>query len=207
VIPLARLLPVDPPLTPSGEEGRDWLRRELLHPDYHRRNLLQETVTWLQRQVDRGVDAASHAPPLSTFAAMVVLLLLVGGLAWLLSRARRTVRQQRAPGPVLGADAPTAGELRARAELALVEGRHEDALVDAFRAVAVRQAERGRLEDAPGATAHEVAGALVAEYPDQTQRVEDCARLFDEVRYGERRATRAQATAVLSLDDALAILR
>jgi hypothetical protein len=207
VTPLARLLPADPPLTPSGDEGRSWLRRELLHPEYHRRNLVEDAVAWLQRQVDRGVEAASHAPPLSTFAAMVVFLLLVGGLVWLVSRTSRSVRRPQAPGPVLGEDVPSAGELRARAELALSEGRTEDALVDAFRAVAVRQAERGRLDDAPGATAHEVAGALVAAYPDQRAAVETCARLFDEVRYGDRRATREQAAAVLWLDDALMVLR
>jgi hypothetical protein len=138
---------------------------------------------------------------------MLVLLLLVGGLGWLLSRARRTAQQHRGPGPVLGEGAPTAGELRARAERALAEGRHEDAVVDAFRALAVRQAERGRLEDVPGATAHEVAGVLVAAYPDQRQRVQAAGALFDEVRYGDRRATRDQAAAVLGLDDALAVLR
>ncbi len=56
----------------------------------------------------------------------------------------------------------TADELRARAEAALEAGRFEEAVVDGFRAVAVRQVERGRLADTPGATAHEVAEALGA---------------------------------------------
>lgn len=204
---IALLLPADPPLAPSGEEGRSWLRRELLHPEYHQRNLVEEAVAWLQRQVDRGIEAASHAPPLSTFAAMLVLLLVVGGLGWLLSRGRRTARARRGPGPVLDEGAPTADELRARALQALAEGRHEDAVVDAFRALAARQAERGRLEDVPGATAHEVAGVLVAAYPDRRQQVLAAGALFDEVRYGDRRASREQASAVLSLDDALGVSR
>ena len=69
-------------------------------------------------------------------------------------------------------EAITAAELRARAEAALAEGRHEDALVDGFRALAVRQVERGRLDDTPGATAHEVAGVLAREYPDRGPRVD-----------------------------------
>ena len=47
----------------------------------------------------------------------------------------------------------------------MAQGRFADAVVDGFRALALRQAERGRLEDAPGATAHEVADSLAAAYP------------------------------------------
>jgi hypothetical protein len=47
----------------------------------------------------------------------------------------------------------------------------------------------------------------VAAYPDQRVAVEACARLFDEVRYGDRRATREQASAVLALDDGFRVLR
>ena len=197
----------DPPLVPSGDEGRSWLRRELLHPEYHQQNLVEQVVTWLQRQLDKGIEAASHAPPLSTFAAMLLFLLLVGGLAWLLSRARRTARQAADQGPVLADESVTAAQLRARAEAALTEGRYALALVDGFRALAVRQVERGRLEDLPGATAHEVAAALATAYPEQRGRVDGSALLFEEVLYGDRPATRDQASGVLALDDELAVRR
>ena len=101
----------------------------------------------------------------------------------------------------------TAAQLRARAEAALAEGRYAPALVDGFRALAVRQVERGRLEDLPGATAHEVAAALATAYPEQRVRVDGSALLFDEVLYGDRPATRDQATGVLALDDELAVRR
>ena len=197
----------DPPLVPSGDEGRSWLRRELLHPEYHQQNVVEQVVTWLQRQLDKGIEAASHAPPLSTFAAMLLFLLLVGGLAWLLSRARRTARQAAVQRPVLTDGTVTAAQLRARAEAALAEGRYAPALVDGFRALAVRQVERGRLEDLPGATADEVAAALATAYPEQRVRVDGSALLFDEVLYGDRPATRDQATGVLALDDELAVRR
>ena len=197
----------DPPLEPSSDEARSWLRRELLEPDYHQQNLVQRLVTWLQRQVDRGLAAAEDTPPLTTFAAMLVLLLLVAGLAWLVSRARRNTRSRPTGGAVLTEEILTAAALRARAEAALAAGRHEDALVDGFRALAVRQVERGRLEDTPDATAHEVADALATAYPHQRPRVDGSARLFDLVLYGDRAATRDQASGVLALDDELAGLR
>jgi len=192
------------PLDPSPGEARSWLRRELLHTEYHQQNLVEQVVSWLERQVGRGLDAAAGAPPLSTFAGMVVFLLLALALAWLASRARRSARAGTETRSVLTGEVVTAAALRARAEAALADGRHGEALVDGFRALTARQVERGRLDDAPGATAHEVADALGAAYPQQSTLVDQGARLFDSVLYGHRPATRDQAGSVLALDDELA---
>jgi hypothetical protein len=205
VIALLRALPAHAPLDPSPGEARSWLQRELLNPEYHQQNLVQRLVTWLERQIGRGLAAAELATPLSTFAAMLIFLLLLGGLIWLLSRTRGAGRARTSVGPVLDdGEVVTAAELRARAETALAGGRPEEALVDGFRALAVRQVERGRLEDSPGATAHEVALSLATRYPQHGERVGDGARLFDLVLYGDRPATPEQATGVLTLDDELA---
>ncbi len=197
------LEPRDPPLTPGAEEARSDLRRELLRPEYNEQNLVQRLLTWLERQLGNGLDAAADAPPLSTLAAMVILVGLVGLLGWLVSRARRTTRSRDDSRAVLTDEVISADELRARAEAALAEGRHEDAVVDGFRAVATRQVERGRLADAPGATAHEVALALGREFPHLRERVDRSGSLFDAVLYGDRSATAAQARSVLDLDDEL----
>ncbi|HET8960287.1 DUF4129 domain-containing protein [Nocardioides sp.] len=205
--PLRALLPADAPLQPSTGEARSWLERELLHQEYHQQNTLQSLLTWLDRQINRGLAAAEQAPALSTLAAMLIFLLLLCGLAYILSRLRTTGHVRPGGGPVLDNGIVSATELRGRAEAALANGRPEQALVDGFRALAVRQVERGRLEDSPGATAHEVAISLAAEYPGHSQRVEDNALLFDLVLYGDRPATPEQATGVLRLDDELKATR
>ena len=207
MIALLRALPVEAPLDPSSGEARSWLQRELLNPEYHQQNVVEQLITWLQRQIGRGLAAAAQAPPLSTFAAMLIFLLLLGGLVWLLSRTRGTRRARVGSGPVLDDPAVTAAQLRARAEAALADGRTEQALVDGFRALTVRQVERGRLEDSPGATAHEVALSLATRFPQHGERVGDNARLFDLVLYGDRPASPDQATNVLRLDDELAAAR
>lgn len=204
---LPDIILADPPLDPTPDEARSELRRELLKPEYYEDNLIQRLLTWLQRQLDKGVEAAVDLPPLQTFAAMLVAVLLVGALVWLASRARASARAPGGKQAVLTDEVVTAAELRARAEAALAAGRHEDALVDGFRALAARQVERGRLDDTPGATAHEVAGVLAGEYPDRRSRVDAAAALFDAVLYGDRPATHAQAADVLTLDDELAVLR
>ncbi len=204
-VPLRPL--VDPPLAPSGDEGRSLLRRELLHPEYHKDNLLERLARWLSRVLDNGLTAARDAPPLTTLAAMLVFLLLLAAVLWLASQARRSSRAETATRSLLTEEVVTAAELRARAERALAEGRFADALVDAFRAVAVRQVERGRIDNLPGATAHEVAGALAEVFPEQRADLERCAALFDLVLYGGRPARREQALDVLGLDERLVVRR
>ena len=203
VVVLAAREPRDPPLVPTPDEARSKLRRELLRPEYNEQNLVQRFLAWAERLLGKGLDAAADAPPLSTLAAMVILVGLVGLLGWLLSQARRTARARQDARPVLTDEVISADELRARADAALAEGRHEDAVIDGFRAVATRQVERGRLADAPGATAQEVAVALGREFPHLRDRVHSGGDLFDAVLYGHRPATATQAASVIALDDEL----
>ncbi|QSR25253.1 hypothetical protein CFH99_06405 [Nocardioides aromaticivorans] len=204
--PLAALLAgsLEPPLDPSGDEARRMLRRELADPKYYDANILQRLIDWLGRLVDDTISGVSASGPLSTLLAIIVALALVAAIILIVSRARRTAQADRRPAAALTDEVITAAELRARAEAALAAGDASAALVDAFRALAVRQVERERIEDVPQATAHELARALAVEFPAQAGAVHHGADLFDQTLYGERRATREQALELLALDDALA---
>ncbi len=195
----------DPPLVPTPDDARLWLRRELLNPEYHDRNVLQRLLARTQDLLNRGLDAAAGAGPLQTLVSMLVLLALVLALVWLLSRARRSSEGRgRREAAVLTSERLSADALRRRAETALAEGRAAQALLDGFRALTLRQIERGRIEDVPGATAREVSLALDAAFPGQRRRVDDSAARFDSVLYGDRPATADQARDVRRLDDELA---
>lgn len=204
-LPLPSRLALDPPLDPSGDEARSELRRELVRPEYHETNPVERLLRWLDRVIQDSVGAAGDAPPLVVLAGSLVLIALGLGVGLLVARTRRTARSRADRAPALGDERVSADALRSRAERALAEGRHDDALVDAFRAVAVRQVERHRIDDLPGATAHEVAVALAEVFPGQGADVHRCAALFDLVLYGGRAATRAQAVEVLGLDDRLGV--
>lgn len=196
-----------PPLDPTADQARSLLRRELLRPEYNDQALLTRFVDWLRDQLAKGVDAASGWTPLTTLAAMLILVLLVVSLGWLLSRGRLGARARAVDAAVLTEEGLTAHELRARAERALADGSPTAALVDAFRALAVRQIERGRIDDLPGATARELSNALGEVFPPLRDRLVAAGRRFDLVRYGERPATADQARAVLALDDELVGVR
>lgn len=194
-----------PPLQPSGDEGRRLLRHELLHGEYHRHHLLQRVLGWLWRQLQGGVGAASGTSLVTTLVTMLVAAALVTGLALLLTRVRRDRRSRaRREAAVIPHDRPTADDLRRRAEVARGEGRYADAVTDGFRALAVRQVERGHLRDQPGATVHEVAAALATSYPAHGDRVGRTADLFDATLYGDHPAGPDDAAGVLALDDTLA---
>ncbi|WP_408896648.1 DUF4129 domain-containing protein [Nocardioides sp. R1-1] len=194
----------DPPLDPGGDEARRQLRRELVRPEYYQDDIVGRLTRWLDRLVTGTVNAAASSSGLGAAAAILVVLLVTAAVLFLAGRARRTAAGRAEASPALTGEVVTAEELRARAEAALAAGDAESALVDAFRAGALRQIERGRIEDLPQATAHELADALVAVFPEHRLAVLEGADLFDGVLYGERPATAAQAATLLALDDALA---
>jgi len=203
LFPAASTRLADPPLDPSGDEARSLLRRELARPEYNDTNLIERAQRWIQRLFEDGVGAAHDVPPLGAFAAILIGLLLAIGIGLLVSRARLTARARADRAPALTGEVISAADLRARAESALADARYGDALVDAFRALALRQVERGRIEDLPQATAHELAAALGIVFAAQRHLVDRSADLFDSVLYGDHPASREQAVDVLALDDEL----
>src|SRR5690606_37643279 len=107
-------------------------------------------------------------------------LLVAAG--WGLSRRRGSGRARAGAGPVLQAEELTGDQLRERALAALADDEPSEALVDAFRALVVHQVERGQVDDAAGATAHELATALEQVHPQRRDDLEQAAGLFDLVR-------------------------
>lgn len=196
-----------PPLVPDPDQARELLGHELARPEYHDTNILSRFLQWLGRALDGAQASASSSGPLTTLASMALLLVLVGVVVWLVARTRRSPRVRDRDGGVLTGETVTSAELRRRAEQAEREGRYCDAVVDGYRALTLRQVERGRIDDVPGATAHEVAEALGSAHPRLRSGVDAAAVLFDAVLYGGRDATADQARDVLGLDDRLVAAR
>lgn len=201
------MIRIDAPLVPSPGEGESLLRRELLRPEYHAENPVQQLLRWIGRQFESGLDRASSASPLGSLGAIVVFLAILLVLGWLVARTRPTPRVAPAPGGVLTGEPTSAAALRERATAALDAGDAATAVVEGFRALTMRQIELGALEDQPGATAHEVSVRLGTIFAGSALRLAEAADLFDAVLYGEHPASPDQAAAVLALGDSLAGVR
>lgn len=191
-------------LEPTPGQARSWLEEELRSATYHQTSLLDRLVTWVQ---DRLADAASSSTDLSgapTVVTVVVALLVVGLIAWVLPRIRRERSTRRLDGAVLEDPRMTAAQYRERAAAARRAGRHADAVLDSYRAIARDMSDRTLLDDAPGLTAHEVSVAVARAFPARSGELSRAADLFDTVRYGSGTAGPQDAEAVAELDAVLA---
>jgi hypothetical protein len=94
----------------------------------------------------------------------------------------------------------SAADYRRRAHASTDRGDWDTALLDSYRALAASAVERTLLTELPGRTAHEVAVSLAPVFPDHADALASAASSFDDVRYGHRRTTKAQAVATTELD-------
>lgn len=190
----------DPPLDPGGAEARELLQRELARPEYHDSDLVGRIVRAVADLFDHTVQRGTDSSLVTTLAAMIALVAVAATLVWLVGRTRRHRRSTDATGAVLEPEHVDADDLRARAEAAYAAGDLDTALLDGFRALALREIERGRLPDRPGATAREIALSLQTLLPERREVVFAAAARFDAVRYGPEHASAADVAALLGLE-------
>ncbi len=200
--------PVDgPPLDPSSPEARQWVLDELARGRYTTEpSLWQRFVEWLQ-ELFGGQPEVALLPSWGVVVVVVVVLAVVALVVLRLVRAEPTTRRGRDRGAVLDDEGLRAADYRARARDARSRGVWDAVLLDSSRALATAAVERTLLTDLPGRTAHEVAVALEAVFPDHADSLAASATEFDAVRYGHTHTTQALASAAAELDTALLAAR
>ncbi|MCE1180436.1 MAG: DUF4129 domain-containing protein [Micrococcales bacterium] len=173
-------------VAPDNPTARTWLEDELGKVAYQERtDPLRRLLEALQRWWDglvRGSAPGDSAPSPIVLGIVVALLLALG--LWALRFVRRDHAVDREPGAVLGGQARTAAEHRALAEEALRAGDHATAVIEGMRAIAQSAADRALLDDAPSATAHEIALSLGTGFPAHAGALRHAADLFDSAAYG-----------------------
>ena len=193
-------------LRPDPDQARTWVERELSRPEYHE-DLLTRFLGWLQDLWSQLQLRALGASTLSTAAAVVLLAVLVVLATLVVGRVRREPVRGSGEAGVLVPGSVSPEQHRAAAETALADGAFDRAIVEAFRALAVRAVRRGVAEERPGLTAHELATELGPAFPDQAEGLRAASVLFDLVFYGDQPASAGDARSVLDLDDALRTAR
>lgn len=195
------------PVDPSSGQARQLLEQELSRGRYlNQDSMLERLAQWLADLWHRFFDVSLGGGGPAVLL-VVVIVLIVALLVWLLPKVRRERRSADAGAAVLEDPTLTADDYRARASSARSDGRHDDALLDAFRAIAVSMSARTLLDGAPGSTAHEISLALGPTFPAHAGTLRSAADRFDAVRYGGEHATPGQADEMLALDRALAAAR
>jgi Domain of unknown function (DUF4129) len=128
----------------------------------------------------------------------VVLPAAVAAVVFWLGRTS-TGRQIRHR-PVLEARPRSAAEYRAAAERLATAGDYQAAIIERLRAIAVDLEVREILLPMPARTAAELAAEAGAAFPAEVASLASAARLFDDVRYGDRTGTGPGYDGIRALD-------
>jgi len=207
----AALLAGATPLTPDGDEAREWAERELTDPVYAAAEptLLDRVARAIGDFLARlfsGQLPAEWGPLLAVVAAAVaVILIVVAILVWGVPRPTgRTAAKRELFGE---AEKRSAAELRNAAASHAAREEWDAAIIVRVRALARSAAERGFVQTPPGATVHAFARAAGRVFPDYAGALEDTATIFDDVRYLRRPGSADLYSRVARVDDGIAASR
>lgn len=197
----------EPPVVPGSDEARRWAEEELAKSEYRDADpgwladVGEAIMDWLRALDGAGGDSTVPAPWIG-----VIIVVLIG-TAVILVRPRLNAKARR-PTDIFDADPTvTATAYRARAAAAAAAGDWNAAVVDCFRAMVRTAEERNVLDTRAGRTADEVARELATPFSPEAGRLNEAARTFDEIRYGNGSADRTAYAAMLELDTALRSLK
>jgi hypothetical protein len=182
----------------TRQEGQRLARTELSKAIYHPGVPITERI---EEAIDRFLNSAGVSVPAGWWAIVALAALLViviaAVLAWI-GPVRRS--RSRAMDPLLSPGQLSARDHRQKAERMAAAGDYATAIVESVRAIAVELEERGVLEPRMGRTADEFADEAGQPLPAHATGLREAARLFDDVRYGERAGTAAGYQQVRELD-------
>jgi hypothetical protein len=171
----------------SRGAGQQLARAELAKPIYH------PPVAWivrLGRWLVRTLNDTGQAVPGGWWALIALAALLViavaAALAWIGPVARSRPRTRL---PILSGIQLRARDHRQNAERLAAAGDFAAAIIESVRAIAMELEERSILPPRLGRTADELAAEASGPLPAQAGQLRDAARLFDDVRYGDRAGT------------------
>jgi hypothetical protein len=187
----------------TRQQGQRLARAELSKEMYHPGVSLSEWIDHAINDLLNGATVTVGRAGLVVFAAVLAVAIVVV-MAWIGPVARSRPRGRI---PLLAAGQLSARDHRQQAERMAAAGDYTAAIIESVRAVAVDLEERGILLPRVGRTADEFAAEASRPLPDHAANLMTVARLFDDVRYGQRAGTAAGYQQVRELDAAMQAAR
>jgi len=169
--------------------GQRIARRELAEVSFW-----QRIVQWLARL------AAGRYVPGGWFGLIALAVLAVLVITVVIFWVRPGRARRMAALSVLSGETLTARDYRRAAERLAAARDYAAAIVEGVRAIAAELTERDVLPPRPGRTADELAVEAGAELPGLAGDLRTVARLFDDIRYGDKEGSRAGYELVRRVD-------
>lgn len=186
-------------LEPTPDDARTWLARELREARYQE-SLAERFSRWLDELLDSLGRATQASGGLGLVVAIVLVVVLAALLALALSRLSRGGGGERTSASVFAATRRTALEHRRAAETALADGRHDEVVLEAVRALSAGLVERGLLTDTVGLTVLETTAVAAARFPRHGEELQQLRVRFEDTRYGDRHADEVAARRSLAVE-------
>ncbi|MFD6098029.1 DUF4129 domain-containing protein [Nocardiopsis flavescens] len=186
----------------TGDEGRRRAVQELSDPVYGEQepSLLERIREWF---LNLEFSVPGGGGGWATVLVLVVVALLVLWLVlWL-----RPSRSRRAEGAVHGSAPRSAADHRAASREREEAGEYAAAVTERMRAISVDLEDRTIISPRAGRTATELAAEAGRALPGEAAALDEGARLFNDVVYGDRAATAGTARSLRELDDRLRAAR
>jgi hypothetical protein len=187
----------------TRQQGQRLARTELSKEMYHPGISFIERIDHAINDLLNGATVPVGRAGLVVFAAVLAVAIVVV-MAWIGPVARSRSRGRI---PLLAAGQLSASDHRQQAERMAAAGDYTAAIIESVRAVAVDLEERGILPPRVGRTADEFAAEASRPLPEHAASLMAVARLFDDVRYGQRAGTAAGYQQVRDLDAAIQAAR
>ena len=153
-----------------------------------RHELLAEISVWrrILTWIVRLPNSAGTVVPGGWFGLIALTILAVVAVTAVIYLVRPATSRRVRAESVLGDKPMTARDYRLAAERQAAAGNYSGAIVETVRAIAADLDERGVLPPRPGRTANELAAEAGRELPSQAADLRTAARLFDDIRYGDK---------------------
>ncbi|WP_061299378.1 DUF4129 domain-containing protein [Herbidospora cretacea] len=194
---------LDVPVEIGREAAQEAALRELSDPAYPKPSWLDQVLDRIWELITELIARAQGVP--GGWLTLLVLVLVLAVVAVALIRAARKASATRRPGGggLFGETRLSAGEHRTLAERHAAAGEWAQAVRERLRAVARELEERTIVEPMPGRTAAELAAEAGRALPALAADLDQGARTFADVTYGERPGTPEAYAELTGLDEAV----
>jgi len=188
----------------SRRTGQELARSELSKAIYHPHLSLAHRLLDAMNRLVNDLYKAGQSFPGGWWSVVALAALTALAVSLVLARLGPLARAHREPGPpAIGGQPVSAADHRRRAAGLAGAGNYGEAILEAVRGIARQLEERGVLGPRLGRTADEIAVEAGLALPAEAAALQDAARLFDDICYGERPGTAAGYAQVRDLDTRL----
>jgi Domain of unknown function (DUF4129) len=192
----------------SRRTGQELARSELSKAIYHPHESLAHRLLDAINRLLNDLYTAGQSFPGGWWSVVALAALTALAVSLVLARVGPLARAHREPGQLaIGGQPLSAADYRRRAAGLASAGDYAEAILEAVRGIARQLEERGVLSPRLGRTADEIAVEAGLALPAEAAALQNAARLFDDICYGERPGTAAGYAQVRDLDTRLQTAR